>query len=381
MKLLFLTIVAILTSLTITSTAQAACKDTYANGTESTSGTCGTNGNPGSVTKSVPVTIYWLDGYQRQITVSDTGQSGQKFAFSTDCPRCWPEFYTPEWEDDGTTAYWFQVTYRATINQSNGSCSFTYTEDHRQGHTCRCGEGCSEEWPFCTGGCQGGGGGTCQSDFNGCFDCTPDDGMNWQNCYNLGGAWFTYPYCSCSDPSPVIIDVAGDGLTLTARSFGVMFDLSSDGAPNLLPWTLVNSDDGWLFLDRNGNGSVDNGTELFGNFTPQPAPPLGEEKNGFLALALYDRTESGGNNNGRIDEADSMFPLLRIWQDRNHNGLSESSELHPLRQLGIRSLDLKYKSSKRVDQYGNEYRYRVAVEDAKGTQLGRWAYDVFLVGQ
>ena len=175
--------------------------------------------------------------------------------------------------------------------------------------------------------------------------------------------------------SPILIDVTDQGFHLTNQANGVVFKFFGS-AKQQVAWTDPNYGNAWLALDRNGNGTIDDATELFGNDTPQPASP---NPNGFLALAVYDLPENGGNGDGFITASDGIYPHLLLWTDENKNGISESNELQSLTQAGITSISLDYHLDHRQDQYHNIFRYR-ASDQVNAVSYDHRIYDVYLVG-
>lgn len=165
----------------------------------------------------------------------------------------------------------------------------------------------------------------------------------------------TCPECA----SPIVLDLDRDGFAFTSTDDPVVFDIDGDGDGELLTWTPKSSRDGFLALDRNGNGTIDSGGELFGNHTLQPKT---NDPNGFVALAVFDRIDEGGNGDGRISAEDAVYTELQVWVDENHDGVSQALELMPLEGAGIAAVRLDYHLSKRRDRHGNLLRWISFVE-------------------
>jgi hypothetical protein len=147
----------------------------------------------------------------------------------------------------------------------------------------------------------------------------------------------------------------------------VDFDFFAVGRPVRIAWTARGSTNAFLVRDLYGDGKIVDGTEMFGNLTQQPPS---QNENGFAALAQYD-----SNGDGWIDKSDPIWPSLLLWVDENHNGISDTGELHAPDSLGVSRISVRYKEVGRVDANGNRFRYRAAIDDVGA----RFAYDVFLM--
>lgn len=121
---------------------------------------------------------------------------------------------------------------------------------------------------------------------------------------------------------PLVVNLSGNGAEVTDQKF--FFDIDADGTEEEI--SSLGSGSGYLALDLNGNGVIDDGSELFGTASG----------NGFADLAAYDR-----DKNGWIDEADEIFSKLRIWVI-NEDG---NNELLSLADAGVGAICLRHENT------------------------------------
>jgi hypothetical protein len=146
-------------------------------------------------------------------------------------------------------------------------------------------------------------------------------------------------------PSPLVLDLDGNGVQTSTLEHGVDFDLNDDGQAGLVSWT--DGIDGFLVLDRNGDGLITSGAEMFGDHTVMSNGEVARD--GFAALADLD-----SNSDGVFDAQDSLFDSVQVWVDANRDGISEAGELFGLKELNVASIDLGAQATDRTEN-GNFY--------------------------
>lgn len=288
-------------------------------------------------------------------------------------------------QSEGVIAYQSCVTGTCSINGISislpkgvgGSISFSKTplwsDQHPYTNNCK-GETLATAPPVC------------QPSGQPPYPPPPNEQWFWQT---SSCSWILgQPGCGSVPCSPLIIDTLDHGFVFGDPKKGahVSFDMKGDGTLQKVSWPKVGSGNAWLVYDRDGDGVIKDGTELFGNFTPHadgetPENPgvKSDQPNGFLALQWYDHPAQGGDGNLIIDKHDAIWTKLRVWidehcyRDPDHQCQSRPNELHTLESVGIRSISAFYTGNRLSDAVGNDFRYLgVLNPDAEDTpDMGR----------
>lgn len=204
---------------------------------------------------------------------------------------------------------------------------------------------------------------------NGC--ASGHGGTSWSTT-NCGGYYDEGPdECECCNVwvSPIVVSLRGNGISLSNSEQGVLFDFWGNDHPVRVAWP-VHPDDAFLVIDRNHNGQVDSGSELFGN-----AVMLQSGRRAANGYELLDELDE--NQDGSVDGRDPMFSQILVWRDVIRNGAVDQGELIAAHAVGIRAFSTSYRESARTDEWGNAFRYvgRVLFERAPRE---RFSVDVFL---
>lgn len=166
----------------------------------------------------------------------------------------------------------------------------------------------------------------------------------------------TRPWMETCPQSPIGLDLQGNGFKLSGPRPPVYFDLDADGVADHTSWTRIETKDGLLVLDRNQDGMIENGVELFGTAAPlllSGARPL----HGYEVLAEFDDPILGGNGDQVIDQYDAIFAHLGVWLDKNRDAVTQEGELVSLPEAGVEGISLAYFESDEEDQWGNEFKW------------------------
>ena len=156
----------------------------------------------------------------------------------------------------------------------------------------------------------------------------------------------------------MMVDLDGDGIETTNVKDGAYFDHDGNGFSEQTGW--AGADDGLLVMDRDGNGTIDSGKELFGDETILSNGQ--KAANGFQALSELD-----SNKDGKIDANDAAWSQIKVWQDVDGDGYSTADELHSLDEVGIKSINLTSTPATSTDPEGNTQTRTGTFEKADGT--------------
>ena len=208
-------------------------------------------------------------------------------------------------------------------------------------------------------------------------DDIPHPGPAPRNCtpiWDTEGQTWLDPDCD----TPILLNLGPGPYDLTSAADGVRFDIRADGSPRKVAWTSRGSEVALLALDRNGNGSVDSGAELFGSATMLASGA--RAKHGFEALAELD-----ADGDGLLSPHDPAWTSLVLWTDRDHDGSSAAGEMQRLADSRLEWLSTgSVHQVNRRDAWGNLFRYMsragIRVSDTGNAREVPY-YDVFLTSE
>jgi hypothetical protein len=151
---------------------------------------------------------------------------------------------------------------------------------------------------------------------------------------------------------PMVLSLDRDNpYRFTSMEQGVQFDIDADGDLDQVSWPEADAGIAFLARDRNDDGRITDGRELFGDRM------LPGARSGPKALISLATAAASGEPGAGLDSRNPLFARLLLWTDANHNGLSETSELRAAGEV-LSAVGLGFERHHRVDNHGNESRYR-----------------------
>lgn len=179
--------------------------------------------------------------------------------------------------------------------------------------------------------------------------------------------------CGCSRSgcnTPLVLAFENERVAFTAEQESA-FDLSRDGVCKASDWPTAATP--WLVLDRDEDGVIEDGGELFGSATKLSSGRFA--RNGFEALRELDE-----NRDGVFNASDPAFSRVAVWKDANSDRVSSSAELRSLSDVGLLAIDLADQAGRLCDARGNCEGERSAFEfrDAAGVARRGTVIDVYL---